>query len=125
MFEISVKMRFSSAHNLRGYQGKCEALHGHNWMVEAVLASKTLDKIGMVDDFKVVKSKLAEVLEELDHAYLNDIGYFKKFNPTSEEIARWIFREFKKKIKKPGRVLRFVKVWETEHSCALYRESPR
>ena len=57
MFEVSVSMNFSAAHNLRGYQGKCEALHGHNWKVEVVLRAARLDKIGMVEDFTFIKGK--------------------------------------------------------------------
>lgn len=75
-------MYFSSAHNLRGYKGKCEDLHGHNWKVVASLAKKKLDKTGMVLDFKDLKMKLNSVLETLDHKYLNDTPYFKKVNRT-------------------------------------------
>jgi len=77
MFKIKVKSQFSSAHNLRGYKGKCEALHGHNWRVEIIVARDNLDKTGMVMDFTALKKKLNIVLEKLDHKYLNDIPYFR------------------------------------------------
>lgn len=121
MFEISVLSDFSSAHNLRGYRGKCEELHGHNWQIEISLGCRKLDKIGMVEDFKVVKEKLKKVLSALDHKYLNDLPYFKKHNPTSENIAKYIFDKMEMSLYGSGKKMIFVKVWETANSSATYR----
>lgn len=118
MFSIKVEAYFSSAHNLRGYKGKCEELHGHNWKVELFAEKDTLDKIGMVIDFKFLKMKLNGVLERLDHKYLNKISYFKKVNPTSENIAKYIYDSLKKDI--PG--VKSITVWENNASCAAYEE---
>lgn len=117
MHSIKVEANFSSAHNLRGYKGKCEGLHGHNWKVELVVCGK-LDKIGMVADFRIVKNKLNSILEKLDHKYLNNIAYFKKVNPTSENIAKYIYDCLKNKL--PG--IKSVTVWESENSSATYDE---
>jgi 6-pyruvoyltetrahydropterin/6-carboxytetrahydropterin synthase len=119
MYRVKVEGHFSSAHNLRAYKGKCEALHGHNWKVEITVASETLDKTGMVADFTVLKSHLKKVTEELDHTYLNNIAYFKKANPTSENIARYIYDRLKSRI--TG--LESVTVWESQNSSATYRVS--
>jgi len=116
MFEIKVTSEFNGAHNLRGYEGKCENLHGHNWKVEAVVGKKDLDKLGMVTDFKIVKNELERILDGLDHKYLNDLKIFRKYNPTSERIAEYIYNELSKKIKRISRVT----VWETDSSCATY-----
>ncbi len=116
MYRIKVEGHFSSAHNLRHYKGKCEELHGHNWKVEAVAACATLDKIGMLLDFKYLKMKLNKILEKLDHKYLNNIPYFKKHNPTSENIAKYIFDVLKPQVK----YLKSITVWETDNSCATY-----
>ena len=116
MFEIKVIRDFSSAHNLRGYQGKCEKLHGHNWKVEVIVAGNKLNKIGMLIDFRRVKQLLDKVLDTLDHKYLNDVNNFKKNNPTSENIAKYIFQSLKKKV----RALKVVTVWESQDSCASY-----
>ena len=118
MYSIKVEAGFSAAHNLRGYKGKCEELHGHNWKVEVVVVSPFLDKIGMVMDFKELKSKVYAVLEKLDHTYLNKIPYFKKINPTSEHMAKYIFTSLKSKL--PD--LKSVTVWESENSAATYYE---
>lgn len=121
MHEISVVLSFSAAHNLRGYRGKCEELHGHNWKVKAAVRSAVLNETGMVVDFSVIKKALKSLLMKLDHAYLNETPYFKKINPTSENIAAWIYGQLKKKFS--GKViLSYVKVWETESSCACYSE---
>jgi len=118
MFEIKVESDFSSAHRLREYKGKCEELHGHNWKVEVFMESEKLDKSGMVTDFKKIKKLLNEVLKKLDHTFLNDIPYFKKVNPTSENIAKYIFDKLQVKDKKLK--LKKVTVWESDTSAASF-----
>lgn len=122
MYKIKVVSTFSSAHSLRHYKGKCEALHGHNWRIEAVIASNVLDKCGMVIDFGIVKAFLREILDGLDHKHLNELEYFKTANPSSEEIARYIFNELKKRINVPGATVNSICVFETDTSCATYSE---
>jgi len=116
MYSVKVEANFSSAHNLRGYKGKCERLHGHNWKVELVAAKRRLDKIGMVLDFRFIKDKLNAVLEKLDHEYLNNLPYFKKVNPTSENIAKYIFDQLKPGVPE----IKSVTVWESDSSSATY-----
>ena len=96
MFELKVSANFSSAHKLRKYIGKCARLHGHNWKVDVYIRSNHLDKIGMIKDAQEVKKILNKFLEKLDHRYLNEIPFFKKKNPTSENIARYIYQELKR-----------------------------
>lgn len=118
MFEIEVFSSFSAAHKLRGYKGKCENIHGHNWKVGVTLSSDKLNKIGIVVDFKDVKKRLKDVLKELDHKNLNTLSYFRRVNPTSENLARFIYDELK--IKRLP--VSSVSVWETEDSKAAYSE---
>jgi 6-pyruvoyltetrahydropterin/6-carboxytetrahydropterin synthase len=107
---------------LRGYKGKCENLHGHNWKVEASVSAGDLDEVGMLADFKEIKKKLNAVLEELDHKNLNELACFKKVNPTSENIARYIYDRFKiSKLSAINYKLK-VKVWESDTACATYYE---
>lgn len=118
MFEIRVISVFSSAHKLRGYKGKCEELHGHNWKVEVFVSSDDLDKIGMVIDFKRLKMALGQILKKLDHSYINDLAYFKKINPTSENIAKYIYQKLAAKTKSIK--VKKVTVWESDTSAASY-----
>ncbi len=118
MYEIKIQSSFSAAHNLRNYRGKCENLHGHNWKVEAVFAYATLDKNGMAVDFKEAKHLLKKGLKRFDHSYLNETDIFKKINPTSENMAKLLYAEIKKKNKH----ISSVSVWENDNSCATYRE---
>jgi len=118
MYSIRVEAYFSSAHNLREYKGKCEELHGHNWKVEVCAAKDKLDKAGMVLDFRDLKKRLNAVLEALDHKYLNKVPYFKKVNPTSESIAKYIYKKLRPKIS----VIKSVRVWENNTSSATYEE---
>jgi 6-pyruvoyltetrahydropterin/6-carboxytetrahydropterin synthase len=118
MYSLKVQGTFSSAHNLRGYKGKCEDLHGHNWLVEIVVKSGRLDNIGMVLDFKFLKKKLNATLEKMDHKYLNRLAFFRKTNPTSENIAKYIYHQLKPAIS----LLSCVTVWENSTSSATYEE---
>ena len=120
MFELIVKGDIASAHYLRDYEGPCKNLHGHTWNVEVVLASQQLDKIGMVIDFVDVKKKLKEFLSPLDHVCLNDLPYFKTVNPTTENLAKYIYQNFSKHIL-PLK-LKQVQVWESETSSVVYYE---
>lgn len=124
MFEISVELSFSAAHRLMGYKGKCENMHGHNWRVEASCQAGQLDKKGMVVDFSELKKALNKILMQLDHKVLNDISYFKKVNPTSENIAKYIYNKLKAHplTGTSSSKLKAVSVWETDTSCATYYE---
>lgn len=126
MYEALIISDFSAAHMLRHYKGKCENIHGHNWKVEVLVSSENLDKLGMVVDFKELKKKVNAVLGKLDHKNLNDVPYFKKVNPTSENIAKYIYD----RVKGQGFRLRqgyggqarvkAVTVWESDTTCATY-----
>ena len=116
MYEIRVKADFSAAHNLRNYEGKCERLHGHNWAVEAVFEYRAVDKDGLAIDFRIAKKALKDAVEEFDHSYLNELEIFKKANPTSENIAKFIYGRVGKRIKN----VKSISVWENETSCATY-----
>jgi 6-pyruvoyltetrahydropterin/6-carboxytetrahydropterin synthase len=120
MFELNIRKEFSAAHRLREYRGKCEALHGHNWKVEVFVASTKLNKIGIVIDFREIKDCLNVILEDLDHTYLNEIPYFKKHNPTSENIAQYIFNRLKPQIARFKVKLIKVTVWESDNANASY-----
>lgn len=120
MFEIYIKSDFSSAHFLREYKGKCEDLHGHNWDVEVLILAKNVNKIGIAIDFKELKYKLNAILEKLDHKCLNNLSYFKKINPTSENIAKYIFDQLKPRLKNKFIKLFKVTVWESKSSYASY-----
>lgn len=116
MYEVAVKSNFSSAHKLRNYNGKCENLHGHNWVVEIAASSRELDENGLLVDFKTLKAKLKKVIDVLDHTNLNELPYFKKSNPTSENISKFIFDM----LKEDGITLKRVSVWESATSYASY-----
>jgi 6-pyruvoyltetrahydropterin/6-carboxytetrahydropterin synthase len=118
MFEAKVTGNFSAAHNIRGYKGNCENLHGHNYKVEVTAASETLDRLGMVADFRVVKQKLEKVLSLFDHKYLNKQPQFTRQNSTAEVIAKEVFARLQRSLK-PLCVTR-VTVYESEGSSASY-----
>ncbi len=121
MYELTVKDSFASAHNLRDYKGKCEHVHGHNYVIEASFESENLASNGLAVDFNVLKSALKEITEELDHKYLNeDVEFFKKENTSAENIARYIYESLKKKVTQ-ARVSK-VCVWESEKAKACYFE---
>ncbi len=118
-YALTVRASFAAAHRLKEYGGNCERLHGHNWRVEATVEAETLDGRGIALDFREIKSFLSEALSPLDHRYLNDIPPFDAVNPSSENLARHIFGELEKRIRKPVRVTR-VAVWESDDARAEY-----
>ena len=123
MYDLKVLSSFSSAHALRGYNGKCENIHGHNWHVELIVSSDVLNEIGLVIDFKLLKKYLNEVMETLDHKFINETVFFKEVNPSAENIARYIYEEFERKMKVNeifNIAVKRVDVYETDSSMASY-----
>ncbi len=122
MFEIYVETHFSAAHHLRDYEGKCATPHGHNWVVEVYLQCRELDEAGMGIDFQDVKAAAQELVEELDHRDLNQLPAFAEDNPTSENIAKYIFQGLRTKLDDERVKLSKVRVCETPGCGALYWE---
>lgn len=120
MYEVTVICDFSAAHRLRDYKGKCENLHGHNWKVEVSVGAEGIDSLGMVMDFKTLKDEVRGFLEGLDHRYLNEIQPFDRTNPSSENLARFIFEGLSKRINRKDLRVKRVKVWESDDACATY-----
>ncbi len=120
MFEIKVRDHIASAHQLHGYSGPCAMMHGHTWHIEITVKGEELDNIGLLTDFKVLKMKLKEVLGPIDHVVLNDLPAFKGLNPSTENLARYIYRAFKPKVSPLA--LTQVQVWESETASVIYYE---
>lgn len=120
MYELTVISHFSGAHRLRYLHGKCEELHGHNWKVEVSIASGKLNREGVIMDFTVLKQKVEKVLKSLDHTYLNDLPLFSGQEPSSENIARYVYDKLKIELKSFSVKMTKVSAWESETSCATY-----
>jgi len=120
MYYISVEQHFDAAHFLRGYQGKCEALHGHRFRVGVKIKSSGLDDIGMAYDFTVLKRHLSDILSRFDHTCLNDVPPFDRINPSSENIATTIYNELQPKLAGAPVAISCVEVWESPQSRAAY-----
>ncbi|MBO6081997.1 MAG: 6-carboxytetrahydropterin synthase [Bacteroidales bacterium] len=107
MYYVTKRLEISSSHSLMlSYESKCEAMHGHNWIVLVHCKSKTLNEDGMVTDFTRIKKDISGFL---DHRNLNEI---LPFNPTAENIARWICDHVENCYK--------VEIWESENNKAIY-----
>ncbi|MGE0406836.1 MAG: 6-carboxytetrahydropterin synthase QueD [Candidatus Korobacteraceae bacterium] len=125
MFEVSVEESFAAGHALRGYRGKCENPHGHNYKVRITLAGDKLDNIGLLYDFKDLKSAMNSVIDRMDHQFLNDIEPFQTLNPSAENMAKYFYDEVESLLaqRTEGRVqVKQVKVWETDTTVATYYE---
>ncbi len=120
MYQVSVEQHFDAAHFLRGYQGKCEALHGHRFQVVVKIKSPRVDDIGIAYDFMVLKQHLTDILARFDHTCLNDVPPFDKINPSSENIATTIYNELKPKLAGTPASLSCVEVWESPQSGVAY-----
>ena len=123
-WRLTVRSSFSAAHALRGYQGKCENLHGHNYAVEMNVDGDTLDDdIEFAVDFSILKQHLNDVLDILDHKNLNELEPFTRMNATAENLARYLFKKLKEQLSELPVVLHSVTVWETEKQGATYFET--
>ncbi|MBN2354750.1 6-carboxytetrahydropterin synthase QueD [candidate division KSB1 bacterium] len=121
MYKLCVQSEFSAAHKLNLYQGECQRIHGHNWKVEATVAGKELDELGMAIDLLLLEKLLQECLHQFDHRMLNEVQPFDKMNPTSENLARYIFHWLRDHL--PGKVwVDQVRIYETDRLSVTYSE---
>lgn len=125
MYRISVEQHFDAAHYLRGYQGKCEALHGHRFRVVARVTAERLDDIGLAYDFSLLKQHLGETVGRFDHTCLNDIPPFDEINPSSENIAATVCEELDPKLAGAPVSIAAIEVWESPQSGVTYCPDPR
>lgn len=123
MYTLTVEDHFSSAHQLKGYRGKCENLHGHNWRVVLSVCGRELNAIGLLVDFHDLKSLLKDILGRLDHRNLNETQPFDTINPSSENLAAYIAAEVTRLLQPvaPGVAVESVTVWESDTSRCTYR----
>lgn len=119
MYLLTVKEEFDAAHRIIGYPGKCDRLHGHCWTVEVSVEGSQLDKLGMVVDFKYLKSLVRNILNIYDHRYLNDLPDFADKNPTAEHIAAAIYHRVAAGLEGNASV-KSVTVWESPGSSVIY-----
>jgi len=120
VYEISVENHFDAAHFLRGYQGKCEALHGHRFRVVVKVSASKLDDIGIAYDFIELKQHLGDILSRFDHTCLNDVPPFDKINPSSENIAATIYSELQRKLAGAPVSISVIEVWESPQTGITY-----
>ncbi len=120
VYEIKVISDFSAAHLLRNFRGKCENLHGHNWRIEVALRGTRLNQAGLLMDFGEVKQVTHDLLGEIDHRCLNDLPSFKDQNPSSENIARYLFEQLSVRLNTESRRVYSVSAWESADACATF-----
>jgi 6-pyruvoyltetrahydropterin/6-carboxytetrahydropterin synthase len=121
MFELSVEETFAAGHSLRGYHGKCEKVHGHNYKVRVTVEGEKLNPAGLLMDFSDLKQLLRAVIERLDHQFLNDVPPFDTLNPSAENMAKYFYDEISQALPPSPVRIAGVKIWETDTSTATYR----
>jgi 6-pyruvoyltetrahydropterin/6-carboxytetrahydropterin synthase len=122
MFEVTVEQTFAAGHALRNYRGKCENVHGHNYRIEVTVKGEQLDSIGLLVDFVELKRLMKDVIDYLDHRFINDLEPFDKLNPSAENIAKYFHDRITAGLSPEVPIrLAQVKVWETDTSSAVYR----
>lgn len=120
MYELKVITNFSAAHQLKEFEGACEDLHGHNWKIEVCVTSATLHEAGVVIDFRTLKKHVNQIMESLDHKFLNELDPFKDQNPSSENIARYVAEQLAILLKDQEIKVSRVTAWESETASATY-----
>ncbi|HUQ32156.1 MAG TPA: 6-carboxytetrahydropterin synthase QueD [Pyrinomonadaceae bacterium] len=122
MFEVMIERNFSSAHQLRGYKGKCENLHGHNYKIEIYARGRELDNIGLLVDFGELKEAADEVVQYLDHRNINELPPFDvELNPSAENLARYILERVSASVGDERVQIYKVRCFETPTSIATYQ----
>jgi 6-pyruvoyltetrahydropterin/6-carboxytetrahydropterin synthase len=122
MFQVSVEETFSSGHALRGYRGKCENVHGHNYRVRVTVEGEQLDATGLLVDFLEVNRLITGAVGYLDHRFMNDLPPFDEINPSAENIAKYFYDKVSIGLKNEVPVrISAIQVWETDTSSAVYR----
>jgi 6-pyruvoyltetrahydropterin/6-carboxytetrahydropterin synthase len=121
MFEISVEYTFAAGHALRGYKGKCENVHGHNYRVQVMVRGEQLDPTGLLMDFVDLRKGIKGLVERLDHRFLNDLAPFDRVNPSAENLAKYFSDELEAQVRERGLRVQAVTVWETDTTSATYR----
>jgi len=123
MFEVNVEETFAAGHALRGYKGKCENTHGHNYRVRVTIEGPQLDHIGLLCDFVHVKKVMHQVIGLMDHKYLNETPPFDVLNPSAENIAKYFYDQAVAQMREHANGARIscVTVWETDNTYAAYR----
>ena len=122
MYEIEIRRTFSAAHQLKGYDGDCKNLHGHNYSVVVTMQSPDLDNIGIAMDFKILKKEVDELIKGFDHKNLSELPEFSQINPTSEVLARTIYRKLSEKLNNGALKVYKVRIGESENSAITYYE---
>jgi 6-pyruvoyltetrahydropterin/6-carboxytetrahydropterin synthase len=125
MFEISVDYTFAAGHALRGYKGKCENVHGHNYKVRVRVAGEEVNNIGLLMDFVDLRAAIKTMVEAWDHRFLNDLPPFDKLNPSAENMARVFYEGIDADVRKHGAHVSSVTVWETDTTSATYKPSTK
>lgn len=121
MFELRVVTRFAAAHRLAMVGEKCENLHGHNWKIEVYVQGAALDEGGVLVDFGVIKHHVRDLMQTLDHTFLNELDYFRNGTPpSSENIARYVADQLTERITLPDIRISRVTAWESEDASATY-----
>lgn len=120
MYELKVISHFAAAHQLKMVSEKCENLHGHNWKLEVRVKGERLNEAGVVVDFGELKTHLSGIVARLDHQFLNELEPFKKDNPSSENIARYVAETLQAAIGGTQVNVASVTAWESENACATY-----
>ncbi len=123
MFEVSVEYSFAAGHALRGYKGKCENVHGHNYKVRVTVGGEQLDSVGLLMDFVELRGEIKALAERLDHRFLNDLPPFDQLNPTAENLAKYFYDMLATQARGQGLRVQAVTVWETDATSATFRPS--
>ena len=120
MYELRIVTQMAAAHQLREFSGKCEKLHGHNWKIEIYVTGGELGPNGILIDFKLIKEAAHRVIQELDHTFLNQLKPFQDKNPSSENIAHFVFNSLSQELDNDQVKVSKVTAWESDTSCATF-----
>lgn len=118
-FVLTVKHQFSATRALRDYEGPCQHVHEHHYGITTNIATPDLPQ-GYALDFYEVQAYLAAIVKDYEKSYLNELPPFIELNPTTENIAKWIFEQLAHQLADKNFLLQSVTVQENDLFSATY-----
>jgi len=123
LFSVSVETHFWASHQLTLPDGSKESLHQHNWVVTADVGSSELNSMGLIMDFRRLKTMVDNIVTDFDNMQLEKLDYFQQNNSSAEAVARYIYEKLELRLSR-GLKLNYIRVVE-QPGCSAKFSKPR
>lgn len=123
LFSVSVETHFWASHQLTLPDGSKEPLHQHNWVVTVDVNSSELNSMGLIMDFRRLKTMVDNIVTDFDNIQLEKLDYFQQNNSSAEAVARYIYEKLEPRLSGDLK-LNYIRVAE-QPGCSAKFSKPR